>query len=88
MARSPLLTVALGAGLCALGCGGLSLLVSLPGIVHALSAAGSYGALPPFEQGQLVGRVIGGPLCGALTGALLGAAGGAILHRLSGGKAG
>ncbi|MFM2248470.1 MAG: hypothetical protein RL071_4545 [Pseudomonadota bacterium] len=88
MARSPLVSVAAGAALCALVCGGLSLLLSVPGIIQALSAAGSYGALSPFEHGQLVGRVIGGPLCGALAGVVLGAAGGAIVPRLGGGKAG
>lgn len=84
MPRSPLAAAALGGLLCALLCGCLGGLTALPsaiGLGQALSG-GVYGALPPFEQGQLVGRVLGGPCSGLLCGGLAGALIGGLLARL------
>ena len=89
MPRSPLAAVALGALVCALLCAGLGTLTALPsavGLMHAIGA-GHYGAMPPFEQGQLVGRVLGGPCSGLLCGALGGALVGWALHKVTGGPA-
>ena len=86
MPRSPLAAVAIGALVCALLCGGLGAATAIPsviGLFHAIGA-GHYGAMPPFEQGQLVGRVIGGPCSGMVCGALAGALVGWALHKASG----
>lgn len=86
MRPSPLFATAAGAVLCAALCGGLGALSAIPSVIGLLHSvgAGHFGAMPPFEQGQLVGRVIGGPCSGMVCGGLAGAVLGWALGKVSG----